>query len=400
MAKNTPSPLLPLSPQELIQDYRQAYRSRQASAIGRREVLSGKAKFGIFGDGKEVPQLAIAHAFRKGDWRSGYYRDQTWMFALGVTDLQKWFAALFAHEDLEAEPSTGGRNMGDHFSSRNLNPDGTWRDQTQMYNVASDISPTAAQMPRAVGLAYASKLYRELGLLKEFTQFSHNGDEVVWVTIGNASTAEGLFWETVNAIGVLHVPAVITVYDDGYGISVPNQFQMVKENIFAIMKGFERLPCPAEECDRGYDLYSVHAWDYPDLLSVYEKAADNARKFHIPALVHVTDATQPFGHSTSGSHERYKSKERLQWEEDFDGIRRMRAWLLASKVATEKQLTAWEAEDTETVEAARKAAWTAFRTPIEAERARALKLILGLAEDSTQKDVLKDIASNADLAAV
>jgi pyruvate/2-oxoglutarate/acetoin dehydrogenase E1 component/TPP-dependent pyruvate/acetoin dehydrogenase alpha subunit len=393
MAKNTSSPSLPLSPEELIQDYRQAYRSRQASAIGRREVLSGKAKFGIFGDGKEIPQLAIAHSFKKGDWRSGYYRDQTWMFALGVTDLQKWFAALFAHEDLEAEPSTGGRNMGNHFSSRSLNPDGTWRDQTKMYNVASDTSPTAAQMPRAVGLAYASKLYRELELLKEFEQFSHNGDEVTWVTIGNASTAEGLFWETVNAIGVLHVPAVITVYDDGYGISVPNQFQMVKENIFAIMKGFERLPCPAEECDRGYDLYSVHAWDYPELLTVYEKAAANARKYHIPSLVHVTDVTQPFGHSTSGSHERYKSKERLQWEEDFDGIRRIRAWLLENKVATEPQLAVWEAEDTEAVESARKAAWIAFRTPIEAERTHTLELIRSLAEGSVQKDNLNNIAT-------
>ncbi|HTX78169.1 MAG TPA: thiamine pyrophosphate-dependent enzyme [Longilinea sp.] len=391
MPKNTPS--LPLSPEELIRDYRQAFRSRQASAIGRREVLSGKAKFGIFGDGKEVPQLAIAHSFKKGDWRSGYYRDQTWMFALGVTDLQKWFAALYAHEDPEAEPMTGGRNMGDHFNSRSLNPDGTWRNLTQQYNVSPDLSPTAAQMPRAVGLAYASKLYRELDLLKAFPQFSRNGDEVTWVTVGNASTAEGLFWEAVNAIGVLHVPAVITVYDDGYGISVPNQFQMVKENIFAIMKGFERLPCPADECDRGYDLYSVHAWDYPEMLAVYEKAATNARKYHIPALVHVTDVTQPFGHSTSGSHERYKSKERLQWEEDFDGIRRLRAWLIEKHVATEEQLAACEAEDTETVEAARKTAWAAFRAPIEAERTQCLQSIRTLAANSTQKDALNDVAA-------
>jgi len=245
---------LPLSKEEILRDYRLAYQSRQASLIGRREVLSGKAKFGIFGDGKELANLAIARAFRKGDWRSGYYRDQTWMFMAGVMSIQEFFAQLYSHADLAHDPATGGRSMNAHFASRNLNPDGSWRDQTQMYNVAADVSPTAAQMPRAVGLAYASVLYRNLPELLNFKNFSNNGNEVTFATIGNASTAEGLFWESVNAIGVLKAPAVLTIYDDGYGISVPNQFQMVKENIGTILQGFQRDPCPDKDCDRGYDL--------------------------------------------------------------------------------------------------------------------------------------------------
>jgi len=261
------SSFLPLAPEEIIKDYRLAYRSRQVSVIGRREVLSGKAKFGIFGDGKEVAQLAIARAFHKGDWRSGYYRDQTWVLALGVLEISAFFAQLYAHADLIYEPATAGRSMVGHFVSRFINPDGTWADQTAMYNVAADVSPTAAQMPRAVGLAYASRLYRDLDSLSDQARFSRNGNEVTWATIGNASTSEGLFWESVNAIGVLKAPAVISIFDDGYGISVPNQFQMVKENIGAILKGFERdASLPAEQADRGYDLYSVHAWDYPALI--------------------------------------------------------------------------------------------------------------------------------------
>ncbi|CAG0979715.1 partial 2-oxoisovalerate dehydrogenase subunit alpha, partial [Anaerolineae bacterium] len=256
---------LPLEKDEIIKDYRIAYQSRQASIIGRREALSGKAKFGIFGDGKEIPQLAIARAFRKGDWRSGYYRDQTWMFALGVTSIQEFFAQLYSHADVTHDPASAGRQMNSHFASRNLYPNGAWRPQVNMYNVASDISPTAAQMPRTVGLAYASVMYRKLKELREFKEFSHDGDEVTFATIGNASASEGLFWESVNAIGVLQAPAVITVYDDGYGISVPNQFQMVKENLFTILRGFQRDPCSGPECEHGYDLYQVHGWDYPAL---------------------------------------------------------------------------------------------------------------------------------------
>ncbi len=381
-------PQLPLPPKEIISDYRLAYRSRQASFIGRREVLSGKAKFGIFGDGKEVAQLAIARAFHKGDWRSGYYRDQTWMFALGVLTVQQFFAQLYAHADVEAEPATAGRGMNAHFASRYLEPDGSWRDQTGMVNVAADVSPTGTQMPRTVGLAYASVLYRKLEALKPFRQFSHNGDEVAWGTIGNASTAEGMFWESVNAIGVLHAPAVLTVYDDGYGISVPNQFQMVKENIYAILKGFERQPCPAEECDRGFDLYSVHAWDYPALLEVYHTAGETARAHHVPALIHITDVTQPFGHSTSGSQERYKSPERLAWEAEYDCIRKFREWILEKGVAGEKDLAGWEAEETQAVEDVRKAAWEAYQEPIRCERSEAASRMAALAEASPHADGL------------
>ncbi len=366
---------LPLSPEEILQDYRLAYQSRQASLIGRREVLSGKAKFGIFGDGKEVAQLAIARAFHKGDWRSGYYRDQTWLFALGALTIQQFFAQLYAHADVAHEPATGGRAMNGHFASPYLTPSGDWKSQVESYNISADVSPTASQMPRAVGLAYASVLYRNLPELAAFPQFSHHGDEVTWATIGNASTAEGLFWESVNAIGVLKAPAVITIYDDGYGISVPNQFQMVKENIGAILRGFQRDVCPAQDCDRGYDLYSVRAWDYPALLQTYAAAAETAREYHIPALVHVTEVTQPQGHSTSGSHERYKTPERLRWEAEFDCLKKFRAWLLQNGIVDEEKLSAYETEDRQRVENIRKAAWEAYQAPFMEERQSILTLL-------------------------
>jgi 2-oxoisovalerate dehydrogenase E1 component len=386
------SSFLPLPPEEIIKDYRLAYRSRQVSIIGRREVLSGKAKFGIFGDGKEVAQLAIARAFRKGDWRSGYYRDQTWVMALGVLEISAFFAQLYAHADLNYEPATAGRSMVGHFVSHFINPDGTWADQTAMYNIAADVSPTAAQMPRAVGLAYASRLYRDLDSLSDQTRFSHNGDEVTWATIGNASTSEGLFWESVNAIGVLKAPAVISIFDDGYGISVPNQFQMVKENIGAILKGFERdASLPAEQADRGYDLYSVRAWDYPALYETYQTAAEVARVYHIPALVHVTEMTQPLGHSTSGSHERYKSAERLKWEGEFDGLRKMREWMIASDVANENEIADREAEDALTVENIRKSAWESFGKPLLAEREEVLDLLEKAAAASAHADQVRGI---------
>ncbi|MEZ0395834.1 MAG: thiamine pyrophosphate-dependent enzyme [Anaerolineales bacterium] len=389
MAK-TVKPSLPLPPADILHDYRIAYRSRQVSLVGRREVLSGKAKFGIFGDGKEVPQVALARAFRKGDWRSGYYRDQTWVMALGVLDVQAYFAQLYAHTDLEADPATAGRSMVGHFVSRYINPDGSWKDQTELYNIAADVSPTAAQMPRLVGLAYASVLYRHLDELKPHAaRFSRNGDEVAWATIGNASTAEGMFWEAVNAIGVLKAPAVISVFDDGYGISVPNQFQMVKENIGAILKGFERTPCPAEQCDHGYDLYTVPAWDYRALLVTYQAAAEIARQYHIPALVHVTDVTQPLGHSTSGSHERYKSPERLAWEAEWDCIKKFREWIIENGVADEAALTKLEEEEKQYVEEARKRAWEAYRAPLEAERRQVAGLLTELARASNQADGLE-----------
>jgi 2-oxoisovalerate dehydrogenase E1 component len=382
-----------LDRQEILKDYRLAYQSRQASIIGRREVFSGRAKFGIFGDGKELANLAIARAFRKGDWRSGYYRDQTWMFASGVISIQEYFAQMYAHADVNADPATGGRSMNAHFASRYISPDGSWRDQTQMYNVAADLSPTAAQMPRAVGLAYASVLYRNLPPLNAFTNFSHHGDEVAFATIGNASTAEGLFWESVNAIGVLKAPAVIVVYDDGLGISVPNEYQIVKENIFETMQGFQRTP----ECS-GYDLYQVRGWDYPALVETLATAAETARIQHIPALVHVTEVTQPQGHSSASSHERYKTPERLQWEEEFDCIRRMRAWMIQQRIITDPELVAVEKEDHEAVEEIRKRAWEAYLAPILEERNQVIRIleeIIGASQYSSEVEQIK-----AQLAAV
>jgi 2-oxoisovalerate dehydrogenase E1 component len=383
----------PLSNEEIIKDYRLAYQSRQASLIGRREVLSGKAKFGIFGDGKELANLAIARAFRKGDWRSGYYRDQTWMFMLGVMSIQEFFAQLYAHADINHEPATAGRSMNAHFASRYINPDGSWRDQTQMYNVVADVSPTASQMPRAVGLAYASVLYRKLDELKGFAQFSHGGDEVTFTSIGNASTAEGMFWETVNAIGVLKAPAVLTIYDDGYGISVPNQFQMVKENIGTILQGFQRDPCPGYDCDRGYDIYTVRAWDYPALLETYRNAAEIAREYHIPSLVHVVDVTQPQGHSTSGSHERYKTPGRLKWEQEFDCLTKMRQWMIDNRIASDFELAAVEKEDYAAVESIRKTAWDAYLSPINEERNQVMDMldeIAGNSSHASELGMLKD----------
>lgn len=382
---------LPLEKEEIIKDYRLAYQSRQASLIGRREVLSGKAKFGIFGDGKELANLAIARAFHKGDWRSGYYRDQTWMFMLGVMNVQEFFAQLYAHADVNHESNTAGRSMNAHFANRYINPDGSWKSQTDTYNTAADISPTGAQMPRAVGLAYASVLYRGLPELKDYTQFSKNGNEVTFASIGNASTAEGMFWESVNAIGVLQAPAVITVYDDGYGISVPNQFQMVKENIYEILQGFQREPCPDDDCPRGYELFQVRGWDYPALLETYASAAEIAREHHIPALVHVIDLTQPQGHSTSGSHERYKSPARLQWEVEYDCVRKMREWMLEQRVITEPELVAFEKDDHAAVEAIRKRAWDSYLAPILEERGHVMDMLDEIAGSSSHASELEKI---------
>ncbi len=383
--------VLPLEKEEIIKDYRLAYQSRQVSLIGRREVLSGKAKFGIFGDGKELANLAIGRAFRKGDWRSGYYRDQTWMFMLGVMSVQEFFAQLYAHADVNYESNTAGRSMNAHFASRYLNPDGTWKDQTDSYNTSADISPTGAQMPRAVGLAYASVLYRALPELKDHSQFSKDGNEVTFASIGNASTAEGMFWESVNAIGVLQAPAVITVYDDGYGISVPNQFQMVKENIYEILRGFQREPCPDEDCPRGYELFQVRGWDYPALLETYLNAAELARQYHIPALVHVIDLTQPQGHSTSGSHERYKSPERLQWEQEYDCIRKMREWIIEQRLISETELAAVEQNDYAAVEAIRKRAWESYLAPIIEERSQVMDILDEIAGSSSHASELEKI---------
>ena len=391
MPKTEGAVALPLEKEEIIQDYRLAYRSRQASLIGHREVLSGKAKFGIFGDGKELANIAVGHVFRKGDWRSGYYRDQTWMDMLGVMSIKQMFAQLYAHADLKTEPNTGGRGMNAHFASRYVNPDGSWKSQTEMYNTAADVSPTGTQMARAVGLAYASVVYREIKELRQYTQFSHNGDEITFASIGNASTAEGIFWESVNAIGVLQAPAIITVYDDGYGISVPNQFQMVKENIYAILEGFKRDDCLEEECERGFDLQQVRGWDYPALLEAYQKAEGLARRYHIPSMIHVTDLTQPQGHSTSGSQERYKAPERLKWEAEFDCIRKMREWMIETSLVSEAEIAGFEKEEREAVEGIRKSAWEEYLNPILEERDQVMDMLDEIAGSSAQASQLNEI---------
>jgi len=308
------SPSTPASSKEILHDYLLAYRSRQISLVGRREVMSGKAKFGIFGGGKELAQIAMAKVFQKGDFRSGYYRDQTFMFAIGQLTVEEFFAQLYAHADINAEPATGGRAMNAHFATRSLFEDGSWKELTEMKNTSADVSPTASQMPRLVGLGYASRLYRELDILKHSRQFSDNGNEIAFGTIGNASTAEGMFWEAVNAIGVLKAPVIISIWDDGYGISVSNRHQMVKGNIAELLTGFQRK----NGSHQGFDLYQVKGWDYDTVIKTYKKAAKQARAEHIPAIIHIHELIQPQGHSTSGSHERYKSKERLQWERDHD----------------------------------------------------------------------------------
>jgi pyruvate/2-oxoglutarate/acetoin dehydrogenase E1 component/TPP-dependent pyruvate/acetoin dehydrogenase alpha subunit len=349
--------------EEVITDYKLAFVSRQVSLIGRREVLSGKAKFGIFGDGKEVPQIALAKVFQPGDFRSGYYRDQTLMFALGAISIQEFFAQLYAHADVTADPSSAGRSMNAHFSSRMLEDDGSWKPQTTAFNLSADLSPTGSQMPRLVGLSYASKLYRQLDDLKSFHEFSDNGNEVAFGTIGNASCAEGMFWEAINAIGIMQCPTVLSIWDDGYGISVPNKHQLLKEDISRLLKGFQR----DEDVRNGFDIYTVHAWDYLDLIKTYRKATETARQEHVPAIIHVVDVTQPLGHSTSGSQERYKSPERMKWESEFDCLRIMREWIIEQGLATTSELDELETASKKHVEEIRLQAWNAYLAPIRSD---------------------------------
>jgi pyruvate/2-oxoglutarate/acetoin dehydrogenase E1 component/TPP-dependent pyruvate/acetoin dehydrogenase alpha subunit len=348
---------------EALGDYRVAYLSRQASVIGRREVMTGKAKFGIFGDGKELAQVAMAKVFERGDWRSGYYRDQTLFFALGILSVEQFFAQLYADPDPERDPSSAGRQMNCHFATRLLDDDGGWRPQVEMHNSAADLSPVAAQMPRLAGLAYASRLYRTLPELGGMTGFSRQGNEIAFGTIGNASCAEGMFWETLNAVGVLQAPMLLSIWDDGYGISVPNEFQLVRHDLGALLGGFARRPGEKE----GFDLHTVRGWDYEALLATYRKAAATVRAEHVPAILHVTELTQPQGHSTSGSHERYKSKERLDWERAHDCLQQMRWWLTDRDLATGRELDELEKEATAEVRRAQQRAWEAFTGPIQAE---------------------------------
>jgi len=374
----------------LLNDFRIANESRQASLLGRKEVLTGKAKFGIFGDGKEIAQLAMAKSFKNGDFRSGYYRDQTFMFATGMLSIQEFFAQLYADPSIEAEPCSAGRMMNGHYGTRSLNPDGTWKDLTAMKNSSADISPTGGQMPRLLGLAYASKLYRAFPeLANESALFTRNGDEVAYGTIGDASTSEGLFWESINAAGVLQIPMVISVWDDGYGISVPAKYQTTKQNISEILSGFERT-----EEKNGYVILTGKGWDYVGLVELYERASDIARTEHVPVLVHVREMTQPQGHSTSGSHERYKSKDRLTWEDEYDCIRKMKEWLINAAIATTEELDAIEEESKKTVNHAKQNAWNAFLNGVKNETQQAIHFINEAAASSANKVFIERIAQS------
>ncbi|WP_114751599.1 alpha-ketoacid dehydrogenase subunit alpha/beta [Pleomorphovibrio marinus] len=373
----------------VLQDFRLAMISRHASLIGRKEVFMGKAKFGIFGDGKELAQIAMARYFEFGDWRSGYYRDQTFMFVVGELNLQQYFAQLYAHTDVNVEPASAGRLMNGHFATRSLNPDGSWKNLMQIKNSAADISPTAAQMPRLLGLAYASKLYKANKDLHPFTQFSNKGREVAWGTIGNASAAEGMFLETVNAGGVLQVPMVISVWDDEYGISVTNEYQITKSEISEALQGFKR-----EAEKDGYEILVVKGWDYEGLMSTYKRAAKIAREQHVPVLVHVTEMTQPQGHSTSGSHERYKSKDRLAWEREYDCVPQFRKYLLENELLSEEELDAIDQEAKELVKREKDKAWKAFTESIQSELKEAVSLIQKAGAKSGQRAIVDQMAKD------
>lgn len=366
--------------QEVLNDYKIARISRECSLLGRKEVLTGKAKFGIFGDGKEVPQLAMAKAFKNGDFRSGYYRDQTFMMAIGALNIQQFFAGLYGHADINQDPMSGGRQMGGHFATHSLDENGNWKNLTQQKNSSSDISPTAGQMPRLLGLAQASKYFREFPNADKEQKFSVNGNEIAWGTIGNASTSEGLFFETINAAGVLQVPMVMSVWDDMYGISVHARHQTTKESISEILKGFQK-----EEDTNGYEIFTVYGWDYPALIDTYAKAAEIARTQHVPVLIHVKELTQPQGHSTSGSHERYKSAERLQWETEFDCLSKLRYWMIDNNIATTEELDTLDAELKKDVLNGKKAAWEAYLNPIKEERTTLIEVLNSVAATSANK---------------
>jgi len=363
----------------ILDDYKMAVQSRIASLLGRKEVLTGKAKFGIFGDGKELAQIALAKVFRKGDWRSGYYRDQTLAFATGISSFYHFFSQLYANPDSNADISSAGRQMVCHFATPLVDEAGNWKNQTEQINSASDISTTGGQMSRSLGLALASKLYRENQDLSYLKYFSSQGNEVVFCTVGNASTSEGVFWETVNAAGVKQIPLVISVWDDGYGISVPNEVQTTKGDISEVMKGFQR-----DQKGEGIEIFKVKGWDYPGLCEVYEKAAQTAREQHIPCLVHVTELSQPQGHSSSGSHERYKNRERLDWEQEYDCNRQMRSWILDAGIATEDELKDIEQEAKDYVRAEQRRAWSDYHKTLQVDLHEAIQML----EQFEQEDVV------------
>ena len=371
----------------LLEDYRLACISREASLLGRKEVLTGKAKFGIFGDGKELAQIAMAKQFQPGDWRSGYYRDQTFMMAIGQLTVQQYFAALYAHTDITHEPSSGGRQMGGHFATRFINSDGTWRNQAQEKNSSADISPTAGQMPRLLGLAQASKMYRQNGALHHLSNFSNKGNEVAFGTIGDASTSEGLFWETMNAAAVMGVPMCMSVWDDGWGISVPKKFQTVKESISEALSGFEKTTTT-----NGIKIFKAKGWNFPELLATYERAVTYCRENHIPVLVHVEEITQPQGHSTSGSHERYKSKELLEWYERYDCIEQLHQFILRDGSASSAELNRIREEAKTLVKDQQKAAWSAYRADIDSDVKSACDILREASAGQTNSTAVNELA--------
>jgi pyruvate/2-oxoglutarate/acetoin dehydrogenase E1 component/TPP-dependent pyruvate/acetoin dehydrogenase alpha subunit len=374
---------------EVLNDFRIACISRETSLLGRKEVLTGKAKFGIFGDGKELAQIALAKAFQKGDWRSGYYRDQTWMLALGEITVEQFFAQLYANVDPNEEPMSNGRQMNGHYATRIQDENGNWLNQTTRYNSSADASPTACQMPRSLGLALASKLYRQNNQLSDFDIFSNKGNEVSFVSIGDASTSEGLFWETLNAAGVMRVPLAISVWDDGYGISVPKKYQTTKESISEITKGFQ-----TDAEGRGIDIYVCEGWNYPKLVETYKRGIEKVRQTHIPALFHITEVTQPQGHSTSGSHERYKTPERMEWEKQFDCIKKMSEWLVESHLATPQELEEIKTEARQYVLGSKTIAWRKFSLPLKEEINEAIELMNKLAQEVGDNESLPLLISN------
>ncbi len=373
---------------QILSDYKVAVTSRECSLLGRREVLTGKAKFGIFGDGKELPQLAMARAFQNGDFRSGYYRDQTFMMALGHLNPESFFHGLYATTDINKDPMSAGRQMGGHFMTHSINEDGSWKNLMQQKNSSADISCTAGQMPRLLGLAQASKIYRNVKGI-DVTNFSENGNEVAWGTIGNASTSEGHFFEALNAAGVMQVPMVISVWDDAYGISVPAKYHTTKSDISEILKGFQR-----DENSNGYEILKVAGWDYTALIHAYENASDIAREEHVPVLIHVTELTQPQGHSTSGSHERYKSQERLVWERENDCNKRFREWIIEKNISTEEDLKALEKKIKQEVRNAKKTAWTQFLAPHASEKKNLVAIIEKVANNSPNRNFITKIKND------
>ena len=376
----------------VLADYKLVCESRETSLMGRREVLSGKGSFGIFGDGKELAQIAMARCFKKGDFRSGYYRDQTFMMAVGEMNVKQFFAALYGHADINFEPQSGGRQMVAHFSTSSLNEDGSWKNLSEQFNSASDISCTAGQMPRLVGLAQASKYYRESKLSSNWNKFSNKGNEIAWGTIGNASTSEGHFFEAINAAGVLQIPMVISIWDDNYGISVHSKDQTTKENISEVLKGFQRT-----KKDKGFEIIKVKGWDYPALIEAYQKAENIAREEHVPVMVHVIEMTQPQGHSTSGSHERYKSEKRLQFETDFDCIKLFREWIILNEFSTEDELLNIEKTAKKFVSTSKNEAWRNYQQPILEEVKQAILLIDQLIKESENGVFIKPIKEKLEL---